>query len=306
MTVSTEELNKRLRDDPAGFIKSADDTYYNQILGIAKDIYDHRNERPIILLSGPSGSGKTTTALEIEKLLDGWGCETHTLSMDNYFKPLSGEEKGLAALGKLDLESPNRVDIPYLNGHLEKLIACEEVDIPKYDFKESCRVSSGCSLKRKPGELVIFEGIHALNPDVITIPDENSARIYVSVRTRVKTDDLILHPENIRLLRRMIRDKKYRNRSIKETLNMFDSVQLGEKKYIMPYKYRAEYSVDTFIAYEAGVYKTHLMDELRMLQEDERVLELIQIMENIDDIQDALVPKTSLIREFIGNGQFHY
>ena len=305
IVTNLELLNAELAA-PEEFIRRTDEKFYQQVLNVAKDIYEHRAERPAILLSGPSGSGKTTTAMTIEKILDGWGCETHTLSMDNYFKPMGEREKLLLQGGQLDLESPERVDIEYLNQQLWDIIDCKETDIPKYDFKASERRSSGRILKRKPGELVLIEGIHALNPAVITLPDELTDRIYVSVRTRIKTDDLILHPENIRLLRRMIRDKKFRNRGIEETLEMLDSVQAGEKKYIMPYKYRSAHDIDSFIAYEVGVYKALLMNELSELKNRTHIKELLYILDMVKPIEENIVPKTSLIREFIGNGEFHY
>ena len=171
-----------------------DSDYQKRLHEIADDIAKHREQRPIILLSGPSGSGKTTTAQMIEQILDVQGIETHTLSLDNYFRSLTDADKELFAQGKLDLESPNRVDSEFLSEQLSAIEAGEPVELPIYDFKESARVMSGNILHRKKGELVILEGIHSLNPDVIRIPDEKTAKIYVSVRTRITNNSEILHP----------------------------------------------------------------------------------------------------------------
>ena len=130
MNIELQEINEKLRMDTSAFIMETDDSYRSRPREIADDIAAHRAERPIILLSGPSGSGKTTTAQMIEKILDDRGVETHTLSLDNYFSPLSDAEKQLFAQGKLDLESPNRVDSAYLS---EQLTAIEEgrpVELP--------------------------------------------------------------------------------------------------------------------------------------------------------------------------------
>lgn len=306
MTIDISEINTQVARNSGAFCVAADNRYNNHLLKIAEDIYEHRHEKPVILLSGPSGSGKTTSAMMLEQLLDSWQCETHTLSMDNYFMPLDEDERVLAAQGKLDLESPGRVDIPLLNEQLGMIIDCKLVDIPKYSFSQSCRVPSEQDLARKPGELVLLEGIHALNPDVITIPDDQTSRIYVSVRTRVTAGEIALHPSKIRLMRRMIRDKLFRNRSLSETIGMFPNVEQGEQRYIAPYKSRANYDVDTFFAYELSVYKALIMDELAQFENNRDFEDLDTILKAVEPMDSVFVPKSSLIREFVGDGQFSY
>jgi len=304
ISVHLAHINQSLKDQGETFALSADRGYYSKVVSMAEEIREYRNERPIILLSGPSGSGKTTTARMLEQMLDGWGLETHVLSMDNYFLPLTKEQQDLAARGEIDLESPQRLDVPFLNEQLTKMISGKSVSLPVYDFKGSRRVFPGRSLVRKPGELVILEGIHALNPDVITVPDGNTAKVYISVRTRVKSGEVTLHPAKIRLLRRMIRDKRSRNRSFSETVGMFLSVERGESRYIMPYKHRASYELDTFIDYELNVYRGLLKDEIKVLGYSGQFDDLLALLAETVPMEELLVPKTSLIREFIGNGQF--
>ncbi len=306
MNIEVTRINHGAETDPSGFVRAVNEDYYYQLKKITDEIIKTKDERPVILLSGPSGSGKTTTALMIEKILTESGCETHTLSMDNYFCPLSKEEKELASLGKMDLESPLRIDKDLLNTQIEAISRCEEVAIPYYDFAESARGESRFSFQRKPGELVIFEGIHALNPDVITVPDEKLNKIYVSVRTRVTCGDIILHPSKIRLMRRMIRDRNFRKRSLRETMNMFASVEAGENKYIMPYKYRSDYDVDTFMAYELSVYRNALIKELWAMNYVPELSDVIHVLENLAPIDSSDITPDSLICEFIGNGQFTY
>ncbi len=301
MNIELQEINEKLRMDTSAFIMETDDSYRSRLREIADDIAAHRAERPIILLSGPSGSGKTTTAQMIEKILDDRGVETHTLSLDNYFSPLSDAEKQLFAQGKLDLESPNRVDSAYLS---EQLTAIEEgrpVELPIYDFKESARVMSGNILQRKPGELVILEGIHSLNPDVIRIPDETTAKIYVSVRTRITANGETLHPSKIRLMRRMVRDRLFRKRTLRDTLKMFRSVEEGENKYIMPYKYRSTYDVDTFMAYEICAYRDLLLEDLRKLPDDPELRDAGAFLADAAALSAEALPEDSLIREFVGH-----
>ncbi len=292
-------LNKKISEDAPSFIKGTNEAYYLRLLEIADDIERHKNEKPIILLSGPSGSGKTTTAHMIEAILDEKGCETHTLSMDNYFKPLTDEEKQLLSEGRLDLENPGRVDVDFLGSQLEAINNCEEIELPIYDFKDSLRLGGG-KFQRKPGELVILEGIHSLNPDVVTVPDEKTAKIYVSVRTRIADEDKLLHPSKIRLMRRMIRDSIFRKRSFGDTMGMFTSVEEGENKYIMPYKSRSTYDVDTFMSYEICAYRSRLLDELSAMKNQPLVEDICGFLSEVKDVPADIIPTDSLIREFIG------
>ena len=306
MNIEIARINQGIENSPSEYVKLVNMDYLYKLNSIVDGIEKNCQEKPVILLAGPSGSGKTTTAMMIEKLLDDRGHETHTISMDNYFCPLTEEEKELAALGKVDLESPARVDKELLNQQIEAIENCKEIEIPKYNFKTSSRERSGRIIKRNEGEIVIFEGIHALNPDVITVPDEKLYKIYVSVRTRIVSDGIVLHPSKVRLLRRMIRDSNFRKRSPRETLNMFHSVEAGENKYIMPYKYRADFDVDTFMAYELSAYKDDILDKLRELDDAPELADTISVLEKLTSLSKDDVTPDSLICEFIGNGQFKY
>lgn len=306
MNIEVTRINSGIGTYPGKYVESVDEAYEYQLREIAKKITASCEQRPLILLSGPSGSGKTTTALMLEKILDGLGCPTHTLSMDNYFRSLTAEERELAALGRLDLESPARIDKELLNQQLDAISGCREVDVPRYDFAESRRDGVKLKLKRAPGELVILEGIHALNPDVITVPDSRLCKLYVSVRTRVTSGDIVLHPSKVRLMRRMIRDSNFRKRSLRETMNMFYSVEDGENKYIMPFKHRADYDIDTFIAYELNVYREGLLDMLQEMTDVPELKDVTTVLSSLAPLDGEFVPKDSLIREFIGKGEFKY
>lgn len=304
MNIEVTRLNQGI-SSPKEFVRNVDDEYQHKLRKIAAEIAENSDERPIILLSGPSGSGKTTSAMMISRILAESGVVMHTLSMDNYFKSLSEEEKILAAEGKMDLESPDRVDAELLSNQIEAIRAGEEVELPKYNFVTSARESGG-KFRKNHGELVIFEGIHALNPAVITVPDSHVCKIYVSVRTRITDGNTVLHPSRIRLMRRMIRDGKFRQRTLRETMKMFHSVEEGENKYIMPYKYRSDFDLDTFMAYEPAVYKDFLMTGLREMTDVPEIRELLSVMENVSPLDDDFVPADSLVREFIGSGIFSY
>ena len=305
MNIEVTRINREISENPESYVLLANEDYIYRLQKIVDDIILHQKERPVIVLAGPSGSGKTTTALTIGKLLTESGHRTHTISMDNYFCSLTDEEKRLSALGKMDLESPLRVDKELLNDHIGKIGRGETVNIPKYNFGTSSREPDSIPLRREHGELVIFEGIHALNPDVITVPDSQICKIYVSVRTRVTCGNIILHPSKIRLMRRMIRDSNFRQRSLRETMNMFASVEQGENKYIMPYKHRSDYDVDTFMPYELSLYRGSLLDKLHEMNDVPELADVTEVIENLLPVESGIIPVNSMVREFIGDGEFN-
>ncbi len=306
--IDIKELNERIESSPAEYIGECCDSYNEVCTVIAETIAGTASERPIILLAGPSGSGKTTSALKIEAVLDKMGMETHTISMDNYFLP-----KHLVQVfdknNQIDFESPLRIDIPLLQEHMIKIANCEPVDVPYFDFVTQDRAGSR-KLCRKKGELVLFEGIHALNPEV-TGSEDIANCIYVSVRTRIKlADGQLVHPKLIRLMRRIIRDRNYRNRCPAETLDMFESVQNGEDLYINPYKVRSHFDVDTFHGFEPALYKPLLEDDIRALRETyepfEEFLPISDLLNESLTVSEELVPPAALSREFIGGSCFEY
>ncbi len=303
--VTINSINEGLRQNAAAYVKKVEQEFDSQIDRIVADVYATHRRRPVILVSGPSGSGKTTTARILAKKLQERGLTTHTLSMDNYFRPLTAEQVVMAENGTLDLESPDRVDAPYLSAQLSDIIACKPVELPMFNFATAGREMSGEILARGEDDLVIVEGIHALNPSVITLPSEQTTRLYISVRTRIACEDgTLLHPEKIRLMRRFLRDKSYRHRPLTHTLRMYESVQAGEQKYVMPYKDRATHNIDTFSPYEVSVYKPLLYDEMRTL-DSPLIADLLRAVDALDGISTKVVPSHALIREFIGGSVYY-
>ncbi len=310
----TASINERSSCSPESFIKLSEDNYAAYIDEAAQMIADNPH-KPIVLLSGPSGSGKTTTALRVEKRLKDMGKKVHTLSMDNYFLPITEEiAKDLPKdeNGRIDLESPHRLDIPLFSQHLKKLAEGEEFDMPLFDFPTQSRPGF-VPMKRSKDEIVIIEGIHALNPLVTGDSDEFSMCMYVSVRTRLRADDgSLLHPRQIRLMRRLCRDSLFRKRSFREICSMFESVSRGEDLYITPFKKRADYDIDTFMAYEPPVYKAYIENELAAqsadgsLDEFSEFAEIKKFLGELNVINSSYVPPASLIREFIGGSELKY
>ncbi|MFT3950679.1 MAG: nucleoside kinase [Oscillospiraceae bacterium] len=307
--ISVNAMNESFLKDPDGWIARGERLYSDQLVRIAAALCEHAEERPVILLAGPSGSGKTTSALRIGRLAAQRGVTVHTISMDNYFLPAPHHTKAVDENGNIDYESPYRLDIPLFNDHIRRIADCEEIEIPRFVFAEQKR-APGKKFRRRHGEMVIFEGIHALNPTVTGLSDAFVTGIYVSVRTRIKFGGQMLHPSKIRLMRRLIRDKLYRARPFTETMNMFDSVERGENLYIMPYKDRALHQVDTMIPFEAAVYRSVLLPGLleaeKTYPDFARFSDVAQALSLMEQVPKKSVPGDSLIREFIGGSTLKY
>ncbi len=300
VSLSVNIINQNI-DNKYDFIKQCENQFNQQIKTIALSLKNNRENKPIIFLSGPSGSGKTTTASMLADCLNNFGIETIVISMDNYFFSLNNEQRNLFSENLLDLETPQRIDIELLNKHLLDLANCKPVNLPVYDFITNTRNIGKNIVTRSRNGVVIVEGIHALNPDVTGKCNQYSSCIYVSTRTRIVNNEATLHPARIRLMRRMIRDKLYRGRSISKTIELFTKVQSGEEKYIAPYKYRSSHNIDTFFPYEISVYKDILLPQL--LKNNETALniqDIIEILKDIKSIKPNIIPQNALIREFIG------
>ena len=307
MIITTKTINGKIVADESGFITESENFVLSQIDNTAEKIADSLDEKPIILIAGPSGSSKTTSAMKLSSAIKKHGVNVCYISMDKYFKNFTQHERELKRQGKIDLKSPDRVDIDYLNNDIDTLINGGEIDIPKYDFPTNTRTLSGDKLSRNGG-FVIIEGIHALNDKLMSKNEGCASRIYVSVRTRVvDSNGDKLHPCKIRMMRRMIRDKLYRGRDIEETIKMFPNVQHGENKYIMPFKGSADFNIDTFIKYEPNVYKHILFDELEQLAPKYAdVRDIVNALDEVDAIVPDKIPSDAMIREFIGGSSLHY
>ena len=298
-----EDISRQVEKDPHGFVAACEAEYDRKIDAIADAVASDASECPIVLLSGPSGSGKTTTAHRIAERLERRGLRMHIVSMDNYFRSFTDEEQALFRKHKLDLESPDRMNGELMASQLEAIMRGEEIRLPRFDFTTNISSLGDKTLRLGRGELVIFEGIHALNPDVLGSTDDYTTRIYVSVRTRLEFEDgrAPLHPSMVRLARRMIRDRRERGRTFSDVVELYASVERGENLYIMPYKHRANHDVDTLIPYELCVYKNSLPPSMPDQQERHPWLgELFAAIGQLPALNPDILPPDTLIREFVG------
>ncbi|MDO4515697.1 MAG: nucleoside kinase [Bacillota bacterium] len=311
MAYQLQEINRRINEDVKGFLEESDAQYAQKVSAAADVILNNLKLSPIVLLSGPSGSGKTTTAMKIEEELEKRGVLTHTISMDNYFKTLDPKTAPRTADGMLDFESPLCMDMDLLNTHFARLSKGETILVPKFEFARQMRNDSlGTPLRLGKNEVAIFEGIHALNDDCAgRFPQ--AACIYISARSDVlEGQDLRFKGTWMRLSRRAVRDYNFRGTSVGETMDMWANVRRGEKLYISPYKHRANYMFDSSLPYEVSVIKHYASPLMEAVpQENVRRRELLDLCEAFQhflDIDPALVPADSLIREFIGGGSYDY
>ena len=314
MPYQLKEINHSIRTDPRGFLEQCDAAYQSRVEGAVDQILARMKESPIVLLSGPSGSGKTTTALKLEQELERRGVNTHTISMDNYFKTLNRRTAPRTPEGDIDYESPALLDMELLDDTFSKLSRGEWVVVPKFEFARQMRNDSrGTFLKLDKNEIAIFEGIHALNDDIFGRHPEATG-LYISARSNVLEDEELRFKGTwMRISRRAVRDYNFRGTDLLETLLMWYNVRRGEKMYISPFKNRANVIIDSSLPYEVSVFANYA-DGLREAAEqipadNPRALEfrdLVDAFRHFEPVDPALVPTESLIREFIGGGSYHY
>lgn len=308
MAYYLSEINERCRSDAAAFIRDCDQIYQQRLEDAADRILASYVRSPIVLLSGPSGSGKTTTAKKITDILEQRGVRTHYVSMDDYFVTVSPEATPRMPDGSYDLESPLCLDMELLSDHFSRLSRGERVWIPKYEFSRQMRdMAAGRSLQLRDDEIVIFEGIHALN-DMITAPHPEAFKLYISARSTVNDDDdnVIFKGTWMRLMRRVVRDHLFRGTDPAETLRRWDSVRRGEILYISPFKDKADLQLDSSFAYEVPVLNNTVNDLFNTLTPDtprlEELQHIVPAYELFEDVSPELVAEDALLREFIGGG----
>ncbi|BFK88849.1 nucleoside kinase [Pseudoflavonifractor sp. DSM 107456] len=314
MAYSLTEIRTRTRHDPAAFLAECDEAYQERIRHAADVIVQRMEKSPIVLLSGPSGSGKTTSALKLEEELERRGVNTHTVSLDNYFHPPSHPAAPRTPEGDIDFESPQLLDMALLDETFTRLSRGEEVTIPRFEFSRQMRNDAkGWPLHLRDNEVAIFEGIHALNDDIAGRHPEATA-LYVSARSNVLEDGAVRFKGTwMRITRRAVRDCNFRGTDLTDTLSMWHNVRRGEKRYISPYKGRAHIVVDSSLPYEAAVFANYTAPLAQALESlppsNPRWKELHDLLDAFrwfEPIDPALVPPSSLIREFIGGGTYRY
>ena len=262
----------------------------------------------MILIAGPSSSGKTTFAQRLGIQLRLNGIKPVTISVDNYF--LERKDTPLNEEGEYDFENIEAIDIKLFNDHLVALLNGEEVDMPEFDFYEGTKKYNGKKLKLADDEVLVIEGIHCLN-DKLTerIPMEQKYKVYISALTVLNMDSYNrIATTDTRLIRRIVRDNQFRGYTAKDTISTWKNVRKGEKDNIFPFQEQADSIFNTSLIYELGVLKSHAEPLLEQIKNTEpeyaEARRLLEMLRYFRPIPDDIVPTNSLLKEFIGGGDF--
>ncbi len=304
------KLNKAVEEDNIKDIIMLDEALHEKkIANIADEIAKNRNVK-MILIAGPSSSGKTTFAQRLGLQLRINRIKPITISVDNYFverKDTPKDEKG-----NYDFECIEAIDLELFNNHLSKLLNGEEVEMPEFDFHVGTKRYNGKKLKLESDQVLVIEGIHCLNDKLTSsIAKDQKYKIYISALTVLNMDRYNrISTTDTRLIRRIVRDYQFRGYDAKHTIKTWNSVNNGEEKNIFPYQEEANSIFDTSLIYELGVLKGMVMPLLEEIkQEDTEYAEarrLINMLKYFETIPAEYVPTNSLLKEFLGGGNFKY
>jgi uridine kinase len=306
-----ESINKRAIEDPEGFAIECEAIYNRKVMEAAASIFERAQISQVVFLSGPSGSGKTTTAQKICDAINNLGIHAHTVSLDKYYLSQNHDAAPRTEDGEIDLESPFCLDLELLNEHFHRLETGEEVLIPHFCFEIQERdPSMAAPLKLSENEIVIFEGIHALN-DMLADEHPNAFKLYISARSDIEGSEGVCFKRTwTRLLRRVVRDELFRGMGASRTLNMWANVREGEKKYISPYKYKADLLFDSSMAYEVPIMKRFALKAISEVPDGTERLDelraLLPALREFEEVDPELVPRESILREFIGGGIYEH
>jgi len=291
-------------------IKISEALHEKKVAQIADMIALKSDTLKLVLIAGPSSSGKTTFSKRLAIQLMVNGLKPVMLSLDNYF--VNREDTPLDEYGNYDFEHLHALDLPLFNTHLKQLFAGEEIEIPIFNFDTGKREPQGEKFKLHSDNVLVIEGIHGLNPELVaTIPPETTFKIYVSALTTISIDNHNWIPTNdTRLLRRIVRDYKYRNYSARDTIGRWPSVRRGEEKWIYPYQENADVMFNSALIFEFAVLKSHaepiLAEVPKYCNEYSETYRLLKFLNYFAPVPESEIPPTSLLREFVGGSSFSY
>ena len=280
-----------------------------KIAAIADEITRRGNVK-VVLIAGPSSSGKTTFGKRLSVQLLANGLYPYSISLDNYYAPRERVPKD--ENGNLDLESLYALDLNFFNEQVNQLLNGEEIELPKYNFNPEGHLPSGKKLRMTDNMILIMEGIHGLNPNLMPqVPAENTFKIFISALTTILLDDHnFIPPSDNRLLRRILRDSKYRNCPAKETIQRWPSVLAGEEKWIFPFQENADAMFNSALMFELAIIKDKILPVLEKVTERDpeysEVVRLKKFLLYFNSVSDKEIPPTSLLREFMGGSSFEY
>lgn len=299
-----EYINEQAKNNTLDFVLKCEQRYHNIINDIAEHIENEKG-REIVMLAGPSSAGKTTTAKKLCEALNNKGIKTYVLSLDDFY--LNREDIPYLPDGTQDYETVYALDLDLFTECVNKLLMGETVKNPIFDFttgKRSDKEFNEITLGKE--DVVIIEGLHALNPVITEKIEGKLLKIYINVSSRIYDNkgNIILNKRNMRFVRRMVRDYKFRNSTVNNTYKLWKNVTAGEDKYLFPFRDNADIKINTIHLYESCVLKSQalpLLYESEISDEyKDDAKKLCKALEKFEDINILSVPEDSLLREFLG------
>jgi uridine kinase len=312
LNVSTiGKLNRfTIKNRGGDVIKVSEALHEKKIAEIANMIHARNGDLKIVLVSGPSASGKTTFSKRLGVQLIVNGLRPHQISLDDYF--VDREHTPIDEFGEYDFEALEAIDIEYFNQQLNDLLEGKEIDLPSFDFQTGQRKFTGKKLKLRPDDVLVVEGIHGMNPGLLPHIDRKyTFNIFISALTQIAYDEHThISTADNRLLRRIIRDNNYRGYPAWETIKRWPSVRRGEEKNIFPHQENADVMFNSATLYELAVLKKYAEPVLKQVPENRpeyiEAIRLRNFLSWFKQIDDAEIPPTSLLREFLGGSSFAY
>ena len=295
-----DSINHAAQDCPEDFMEQTDRAFQAKVEGVAKAL---QGKARIVMIAGPSGSGKTTTAHMLTDCLQKDGVGSLVVSLDDFY--LGRERAPKLPDGSSDFETVHALNLPLLQQCMKDILEKGACDMPRFDFQAGLPSPERVPVHLGQKDIVIFEGIHALDPLVAGTVQGEVCKVFISVATGIEDDGTeVLSPRSLRLVRRMTRDFIFRNSSPQHTLKLWSGVIRGEEKYLMPHRHTADLQINSFHPYEPCVFRDNILALLaEVREEDENVhfaSEILRYMSRFTPICPDWVPKNSLLREFIG------
>ncbi len=311
--LTLDQINEYAKTDPRGFVLMAEEAYRTDISDIAKSILNSKNRCKVIMLAGPSASGKTTTAHILREEFEKLGCGSEIISMDNFYHGKDSCPK--TPSGKPDFETVHALNIPLIETCISELLEFGRCDIAQFDFAKSSPKQETVRVNLGNDSIAVIEGIHALNP-LFTRHVRSTLglkKIYISVKQGIRGSNrsgYLLTAAELRLFRRVVRDYKFRGSSAEHTLGMWDNVLFGEKKYIVPFKYSGDITINSIHIYEPCITAAEAVPILEEISPESEEYgysrHLIERAKQFVEIPESYVPEDSLMREFLGKGKYKY
>jgi len=299
-----EQINDGAVNDPANMVDEVEEGYRESLRNVARNISERKKRARIVMLSGPSSSGKTTTAHLLRDYLEGFGIHATIISLDDFY--LGRDRTPRLPDGTLDFETIEALDAGKVIECLSNVIATGKFSVPHYSFALGRADGEDARYEIAPEDMVIVEGIHGLNPLFTRgLPENSFVKLYVSVKQQIKdANGEVLSPMSLRLIRRIVRDIKFRSSTAERTLSMWPQVIEGENRYIRPYRIWADYTVNSIHIYEPCVLRTVAIPLLRAIEIDslyyKKARDLESRLMRFEPVDPALVPDGSMLREFLG------